>query len=107
MRYVLQETGYIGKYIDQVIEGGLCCLIFLPRDILPLLLIKERSLAGKDRIRDLIRKRLGEWPSHGPWNFRVDVRVLFALPSRSLSQDSSCGVEAPEQALIFRYPQSG
>ena len=42
-----------------------------------------------------------------PMEFRVDVRVVFALPSRSLSQDSFYGVEAPEQPLIFRHPQSG
>ena len=42
-----------------------------------------------------------------PMEFRVDVRVVLALPSKSLSRDSSYGVEAPEQALISRYPQSG
>ena len=42
-----------------------------------------------------------------PMEFRIDVRVVLALPSKSLSRDSFYGVEAPEQALIFRYPQSG
>lgn len=68
--------------------------------------MKECSLTGKDRIRDLARKTL-ENDIHEAYGFRVNARVLSVLPSRFLFRGSSYGVQALEIVSAFRCPQRG
>ena len=74
----------------------------------PSTLARQGTFFGRQRSHSLpssepVRKMAITWPME----LRANVRVLFELPGRSLSQDSFYGAWALVQGSTFRYPQRG